>query len=180
VEGGSPVTILETDRLTLRRLTVDDSAFILRLLNEPSFIRHIGDRGVRSLADAKQYILAGPMASYDRHGYGGALVELKDTHLPIGICGLIRRDTIDDVELRFAFVPESWSKGYAFEAASAMITYAHDKHGLKRLVAITSQENFASINLLVKLGFYFDRMVRLPDEKEELRLFARNFKEALA
>ena len=173
------MTVLETDRLMIRRLTVDDAAFILRLLNEPSFIRHIGDRNVRSLADAKQYILAGPIASYDRHGYGGDLVELKDTHLPIGICGLIRRDTIDDVVLRFAFVPESWSKGYAFEAASAMITCAHEKHGLKRIVAITSQENVASINLLVKLGFYFDRMVQIPGENEEQRLFARNFREAL-
>ncbi len=173
------MAVLETDRLSIRRLTVDDSAFILRLVNEPSFIQHIGDRNVRSLADAKQYILAGPMASYDLHGYGGFLVELKETHLPIGICGLIKRDTLDDVELRFAFVPESWSKGYALESASAMLTYAHDRHGLKRLVAVTSQENVASINLLVRLGFYFDRMVRLPDEKEELRLFARNFREAL-
>ena len=171
--------VLETDRLTVRRLTVDDSAFILRLLNEPSFIQHIGDRNVRSLADAKQYILAGPMASYDLHGYGGFLVELKETRLPIGVCGLIRRDTLDDVELRFAFMPESWSKGYAFEAAAAMVSHAHDRHGLKRLVAVTSQENVATINLLVRLGFYFDRMVRLPDEKEELRLFARNFREAL-
>jgi RimJ/RimL family protein N-acetyltransferase len=173
------MTVLETDRLTIRRLTVDDSAFILRLLNEPSFLQHVGDRGVHSLADAKQYILSGPIASYDRHGYGVFMVESKETRLPIGICGLRKRDALDDVELRIAFVPESWSKGYAFESTSAMISYAHDKHGLKRLVAVTSQENVASINLLVKLGFYFDRMVRLPDEREELRLFARNFREAI-
>ena len=171
---------VETDRLVLRRLTLDDSAFILRLLNEPSFIQHLGDRSVRSLADAKQYVLAGPIANYDRRGYGGFLVELKETHLPLGICGLIKRDAIDDVELRFAFVPESWSKGYAFESASAMLGYARDRLGLKRVVAITSRENVASINLLVKLGFYVDRMVRLPGEKDELKLFARNFREALA
>jgi len=174
------VPILETDRLVLRRLTLDDSAFILRLLNDPSFVQHLGDRSVRSLADAKQYILSGPIANYDRHGYGGFLVELKETHLPLGLCGLITRDTVDDVELRFAFVPESCSKGYAFESASAMLEYARSRLGLKRVVAITSQENVASINLLVKLGFYFDRMVRIPGEKHELKLFARNFREALA
>jgi RimJ/RimL family protein N-acetyltransferase len=174
------VTVLETDRLTIRRLTVDDSSFILRLLNEPSFLQHIGDRGVRNLVDARQYILNGPIASYDRHGFGLFLVELKETRLPIGICGLLKRDALDDVDLGFAFVPEAWSKGYAFESASAMLTYGHDKHGLKRVVAITSQENVASVNLLVKLGFYFDRMVLMPGDKEELRLFARNFREALA
>ena len=169
--------VLETERLTIRRLTVDDATFILRLLNEPSFLQHIGDRGVRTMADASQYILAGPMASYERVGFGLFLVELKDSHVPIGICGLLKRDALDDVDVGFSFVPESWSKGYAFESASAVVAYGRDTHGLKRIVAITSHENVASINLLVKLGFYFDRMVTMPGDKEELRLFARNFGE---
>jgi RimJ/RimL family protein N-acetyltransferase len=167
------VVVISTDRLVLRRLTVDDSPFILRLLNEQSFLEHIGDRGVRSLADAKEYILTGPMASYELHGFGLFLVEVKPGHAPIGICGLLKRETLDDVDLGFAFVPESWAKGYAFESASAMLQYAHDTHHLKRLVAITSQDNVASINLLVKLGFYFDRMVLMPGDKAEVKLFAR-------
>ena len=167
--------VLETERLILRRLTVDDAAFIMRLLNEPSFLQHIGDRGVRTQADASQYILTGPIASYERVGFGLFLVELKDSHVPIGICGLLKRDALDDVDVGFAFVPEFWSKGYAFESASAVVAYGRDTHGLKRIVAISSQDNVASINLLVKLGFSFDRMVTLPGDKEELRLFARNF-----
>ena len=171
------MTVLETERLILRRLTVDDAAFIMRLLNEPSFLQHIGDRGVRTQADASQYILTGPIASYDRFSFGLFLVELKDGHAPIGICGLLKRDALDDVDVGFAFVPESWSKGYAFESAFAVLAYGRDVHHLKRIVAITSQENVASINLLVKLGFYFDRMVLMPGDTEELRLFARNFGE---
>lgn len=167
------MVVFETDRLVLRRLTLEDAPFILRLLNEPSFLQHIGDRGVRNLADAKQYLLSGPIASYDRHGFGLFLVELKENPTPIGICGLLKRDALDDVDLGFAFVPESWSKGYAFESATATLAYAHDAQHLKRIVAITSPDNVASINLLVKLGFYFDRMVLMPGDKAEVKLFAK-------
>ena len=167
------MVVFETDRLVLRRLTVEDAPFILRLLNEPSFLEHIGDRGVRNFADAKQYILSGPVASYEHHGFGLFLVELKAGSAPIGICGLLKRDALDDVDVGFAFVPESWSKGYAFESVSATLAYAHDVQHLKRVVAITSPENVASINLLVKLGFYFERMVLMPGDKTEVKLFAR-------
>jgi RimJ/RimL family protein N-acetyltransferase len=167
------VAVFETERLVLRRLTVEDAPFILRLLNEPSFLQHIGDRGVRNLADAKQYILSGPVASYDRHGFGLFLVELKDGGAPIGICGLLKRDALDEVDLGFAFVPECWSQGYASESASATLDYAHGTHHLGRVVAITSPDNVASINLLVKLGFYFERMVLMPGDKSEVKLFAR-------
>ncbi|MGE5199841.1 MAG: GNAT family N-acetyltransferase [Rhodospirillaceae bacterium] len=172
------MVVFETDRLVIRQLTVDDSHFILRLLNEPSFLQHIGDRGVRNLADATQYILTGPIASYERHGFGLFLVQLRETGEPIGICGLLKREALDDVDLGFAFVPESWSKGYAFESAAATLAYARDARHLTRVVAITSQDNVASINLLVKLGFYFDRMVQMPGEKEEVKLFARRLGEA--
>ena len=167
------MVVFETDRLVLRRLTEEDAPFILRLLNEPSFLEHVGDRGVRNLADARQYILSGPVASYERHGFGLFLVELKEGGAPIGICGLLKRDALDDVDIGFAFVPESWSKGYAFESTSATLAYAHDTHHLKRVVAICSPNNVASINLLVKLGFYFDRMVLMPGDREEVKLFAR-------
>lgn len=174
------MVVFETDRLLLRRLTVEDAPFILRLLNEPSFLQHIGDRGVRNVADAKQYILSGPVASYDHHGFGLFLVELKAGGAPIGICGLLKRDALDDVDLGFAFVPESWSKGYAFESATATLAYALGTHHLKRIVAIVSPDNVASINLLVKLGFYFERMVLMPGDKDELKLFARRLGEARA
>lgn len=166
------MVVLETDRLALRRLTVEDAPFILRLLNEPSFLQHVGDRGVRNLADAKQYILSGPVASYERHGFGLLLVELKESGAPIGICGLLKRDVLDEVDLGFAFVPESWFKGYAFESATATLARARETHHLKRVVAITSQENVASIHLLVKLGFYFERMILMPGDKAEVKLFA--------
>jgi len=171
------VVVFETDRLVVRRLTVEDAPFILRLLNEPSFLEHIGDRGVRNLADARQYILSGPIASYDRHGFGLFLVQLKEGGHPIGICGLLKRDALDDVDVGFAFVPESWSKGYAFESTTATLAYARDTHHLERIVAIVSPDNTASINLLVKLGFYFERMVLMPGDKAELKLFARRFGE---
>ena len=167
------MVVFETDRLVIRRLTVDDSPFILRLLNEPSFLQHIGDRGVRNLADAKQYILTGPVASYERHGFGLFLVELKEGRSPIGICGLLKRDALDDVDVGFAFVPESWSKGYAFESTTATLACARDTHHLERLVAIVSPDNAASINLLLKLGFCYERMVLMPGDKAELKLFAR-------
>jgi RimJ/RimL family protein N-acetyltransferase len=167
------VVVFETDRLVLRRLTEEDAPFILRLLNEPSFLEHVGDRGVRNLADARQYILSGPVASYERHGFGLFLVEVKEGGAPIGICGLLKRDVLDEVDLGFAFVPESWSKGYAFESATATLAYAHDVQHLKRVVAITSQDNVASIGLLVKLGFYFERMVLMPGDRHEVKLFAR-------
>jgi RimJ/RimL family protein N-acetyltransferase len=168
-----PVKPIETDRLVLRRLAAGDAPFILRILNEPSFLQHIGDRGARSLEDAKNYIISGPMASYDTFGFGLFLVELKGTRAPIGICGLLKRDALDDVDLGFAFVPESWSRGYAFESAAAMLAYGRDTHGLQRIAAITSPDNVASINLLQKLGFRFERMVQMPGDEHEVKLFAR-------
>lgn len=167
------MVVFDTDRLVVRRLTVEDAPFILRLLNEPSFLQHIGDRGVGDLPAAKAYILSGPIASYEAHGFGLFLVELKDTQAPIGICGLLKREALDDVDVGFAFVPESWSKGYAYESVVGALAYARDAHHLKRIVAITSSDNVASINLLVKLGFYFDRMVLMPGDKAEVKLFAR-------
>lgn len=167
------MVVFETDRLVLRHLGVEDAPFILRLLNEPSFLQHVGDRGVRNLVDAKQYILSGPIASYDRHGFGLFLVELKETPAPIGICGLLKRNVLDEVDLGFAFVPGSWFKGYAFESATATLAYAREIHHLRRVLAIASQDNVASINLLVKLGFYFERMILMPGDKAEVKLFAK-------
>ena len=107
------MTVLETERLRLRRLTVDDAAFILELVNDPSWLRFIGDRGVRNLDDARSYILKGPVASYEKHGFGLWLVELKAEATPIGICGLLQRDTLPDVDIGFALLPQFCGQGYA-------------------------------------------------------------------
>ena len=113
------MTVLETKRLILRRLCADDAEFILELLNQPSFLRYIGDKGVRNTEDAIRYIQTGPVASYDRFGFGLYLVELKESDVSIGMCGLLKRETLPDVDIGFAFLPGYWSQGYAFEAAAA-------------------------------------------------------------
>jgi RimJ/RimL family protein N-acetyltransferase len=164
--------ILETDRLVLRRLSVEDAAFILELVNEPSFLRFIGDRGVRTIDDARDYILKGPIASYERFGFGLYLCEIKDGREPIGICGLLKRESLDDVDIGFAFVPEFWRKGYCYEAASAVMAQGKSAFGLDRIVAITSPENDRSVRVLEKLGMRFERMVKLSDDAPEVKLFA--------
>lgn len=164
--------ILETDRLRLRRLSDEDAEFMLGLLNEPSFIRNIGDRGVRTMDDARTYIFSGPVTSYEKHGFGLWLIEVKDSGAPAGICGLLKRDALDDTELGYALLPEYWSKGYAFESASAVMSYASEELGLKRVAAITDVENQSSIRLLERIGFRFEKMIRLPDDASELKLFA--------
>jgi RimJ/RimL family protein N-acetyltransferase len=166
------VFVLETDRLRLRRLSPGDAEFVLRLLNEPSFIQNIGDRGVRNADDARAYILNGPVASYEKHGFGLWLVETKEACEPVGICGLLRRDALEDVDLGYALVPEHWSKGYAMESASAVMTYAREKLGLGRIVAIVDAGNQGSIRLLEKIGFEYDRVIRLSDDSPEVKLFA--------
>jgi RimJ/RimL family protein N-acetyltransferase len=164
--------MLETDRLILRQLTTDDAEFILDLLNQPSFLQFIGDKGVRTLDDARQYILAGPVASYERFGFGLYLTALKDSRVSIGICGLIKRETLEDVDVGFALLPQFWSTGYAFEAASAVMAYGRNVLGLDRIVAITSPDNYASIKLLEKIGLRFEELVRLSEDAPEVKLFA--------
>jgi RimJ/RimL family protein N-acetyltransferase len=166
--------ILETDRLILRRLSTEDAEFILRLLNEPSWLRFIGNKGVRTVEDARAYILKGPVEMYSRLGFGLYLVELKEEGSSIGICGLIKRDSLEDVDLGFAFLPKYWGRGYAYEAASAVMTYGGNVIGLKRIVAITSVDNDSSARLLEKLGLRFEGMVKLSNDSEEVKLFGRD------
>jgi RimJ/RimL family protein N-acetyltransferase len=166
------VNVLETDRLILRKLSTNDAEFILELLNDPSFLRFIGDKGVRTLADAREYILQGPVASYEQHGFGLYLTALKDGAMPIGICGLLKRESLADVDIGFAFLPRFWSNGYALESASAVKAFGLDTLGLKRIVAITNADNEASIKLLEKLGLQYERMIRLSEDAIEIRLYA--------
>jgi len=164
--------ILETERLLLRRFSAEDAEFILALLNEPSFIQNIGDRNVRTLDDARAYILNGPVASYAKNGFGLYLVLLKETNESIGMCGLIKREGLEDVDIGYAFLPKFWSRGYAVEAAQAVKAYAKEVAGLKRIVAITDPANEGSVRVLEKLGLRFEKMVRLSEDDIELKLFA--------
>jgi ribosomal-protein-alanine N-acetyltransferase len=163
--------VCETARLRLRHLLDTDAPFILELLNEPDFIRNIGDRQVRTLEDARSYIQHGPMVSYRQHGFGLLLVELQENGAPIGICGLLKRDYLDDVDVGFALRESYRGRGYAFEAATAAIRHGREALGISCIVAITSPDNHASMNLLRKLGLEFERTVRLPDQSRDTCLF---------
>ena len=161
--------LLETERLILRELTFDDAPFILTLLNDPSFLRYINDKNVRNLVDARQYMLNGPMASYARHGFGLYLVALKDSAVPIGLCGLLKREELPDADIGFAFLPEFWGKGFALESAIAVMNDARQRLGLKRVLAIVMPENAASIKFLEKLGMKFER------DKDDVYVFAIDY-----
>jgi len=163
--------ILETERLILCHLGAGDAEFILELLNEPSFIRYIGDKGVRNLDDARRYIAEGPVKSYELNGFGLNLVRLKVEGTPIGICGVLRRDTLPDPDIGFAFLPSYWNQGYALESAAAVMTHARESLGLSRILAITSPENQASEKLLGKIGLRFDRLVKLAEDADDVKLF---------
>lgn len=166
------MNVLNTERLNLRRLTGDDAAFILKLLNDPAFIKNIGDRGVRTEADARRYISDGAVASYEQHGFGLYLVELKETGAPVGMCGLVKRDSLADVDIGFAFLPRYRARGYASESAAAVKDYALEVLGLKRLVAIVNPDNEGSIRVLEKIGLKYKRTLRLSDDAPEIRLYA--------
>ncbi|HUP22314.1 MAG TPA: GNAT family N-acetyltransferase [Thermoanaerobaculia bacterium] len=169
------VAIAQTDRLRLRRIVPDDAAFLLELLNDPSFLANIGDRGVRSLDDARAYIDGGPVASYVRHGFGLYLVELAEPREPIGICGVLRRDGLADPDLGFALLPRHWGRGFALEAAQAVLEHARATLGLRRLVAITLPGNQGSKRLLERIGFRLEGTIRLAGDSEELELYATHF-----
>lgn len=166
----SAENVLETERLILSKLIVEDAPFILRLVNEPSWLKYIGDRGVKNLEDARKYILNGPIKSYKDNGFGLYLVRLKNG-IPIGLCGILKRDTLEDPDIGFALLPEYAGMGYAYEAAFAVLEYGRNALGIKRIVAITSSENFRSGKLLEKLGMKFSKMIRLSEDQEEVKLY---------
>ena len=163
------MSVLQTERLNLRELTLDDAPFILTLLNEPSFLRFIGDKKVRTLEAARQYLLNGPMASYAHQGFGLNLVELNDSHTPIGICGLLKREELPDPDIGFAFLPDFWGKGFAYEAAVAVMNDARERLKLNRVLAIVNPDNDASIKLLERLGMKFER------DKDDVKVFAIDY-----
>ena len=163
------MTRLDTERLELHPFTEADADFVLRLLNEPSFLRYIGDRGVHDLDSARRYIADGPVAGYARYGHGLLRVVRRTDGRSIGMCGVLRRDSLPDPDIGFSFFPEYWSQGYALESARAVMEHARGSLDVGRILAITTQDNEPSMRLLGKLGFHFDRLVTMG--AEELRLF---------
>ncbi|MBE9155968.1 GNAT family N-acetyltransferase [Nodosilinea sp. LEGE 06152] len=163
--------VIQTERLVLRWLSTEDAEFIYELVNDPEWLRFIGDRGIRTLEAARQHILQGPIAMYGQLGFGLYRVELRESQVPIGICGLIKRDSLEDVDLGFAFLPQFRSRGYAYEAAAATLEYGRQRLGLSRIVAIVSPDNHVSMQLLQKLGLQLERKVQLASGVEEVCLF---------
>ena len=166
------MTVLETPRLVLRRLHAGDAAFILELVNDPSWLRFIGDKGIKTVEAARGYIERGPMAMYARHGFGLWLAQVKADGEAAGICGLIKRDTLPDVDIGFAFLPRHRARGYAYEASAATLAYARDVLRLERVVAIASPDNERSTRLLEKLGLRLEKTMRFDGDAHPVNLFA--------
>ncbi len=167
--------LLYTSRLLLRELNENDAPFIVELLNTEGWLRYIGDRHIHTIADAVKYIHNGPVSSYQKYGYGLYLVALKETQTPVGICGLIRRDHWEDTDIGFAFLPQYTGKGYALEAAIAVLSDGKERHHLTRIIAITMEENKPSIQLLEKLGLSYEKRIIYENTGEELLQYAIQF-----
>ncbi|HZW58656.1 MAG TPA: GNAT family N-acetyltransferase [Woeseiaceae bacterium] len=167
----APGPVIETARLALRELTVDDAAFLKDVMNDAGFLKYIGDRGIRTLDDARAYLERGPLDSYRRHGYGMYLVTRRADDAALGICGLVRRDSLDAPDLGFAFLPPYRSQGYASEAAAATLEFGRKTLGLARILAIATPDNGASNRILRKCGMRLERRVRLPPDDSELNLY---------
>jgi RimJ/RimL family protein N-acetyltransferase len=166
--------VIENPRLKIRWLEDGDAAFIYTLVNDPTWIRYIGDKNVSNLEDAKTYIETGPLEMYRNLGFGLNQVSLKQDGTPIGICGLLKRETLTDVEIGFAFLPEFRRQGYAFEAATAVLEYGRIKLGISRIVAILTPDNLASRKLLCKLGFEFENSFQKEPNLYKLDLYVFN------
>lgn len=163
--------VCETSRLIIRHFTIDDAAFIYRLLNTPIWLTYIGDRHIRGLSDARNYLVNGPLVSYDRYGFGLYCVALREDKTPVGMTGLIKRNGLEEVDIGFAFLPEYTGQGYAYEAASAVKDYALTTLKLPRVAAITTEKNQQAISLLNKIGLHHEKMVQLPGSDTEFMYF---------
>ena len=164
--------IVETKRLLLREINVKDAEFILRLVNEPTFVSNIGDNGLKNLSDARQFIMEGYWTNQEHSGYGMFLVELKTQRVPIGGCGLLYRSALDVTDIRFNFLPEYWGRGFAYEAAEAIMQYGRSTLGLNKIVGLTSEDNLGSINLLKKLGMKFKKNINMSDNDHRTVLYS--------
>lgn len=166
--------ILETERLILREFVLSDTDFIIQLLNSPGWLAFIGDRHVTSEEQATNYLVNGPLKSYKQNGFGLSMVELINERIPIGMCGILKRDELESPDIGFAFLPEYSGHGYAYEITSALIKFARERLELKQLFAITVPANERSIRLLQKTGFTYRKKHISVNTKEELFLFSLN------
>lgn len=167
--------ILETERLILERFTLEHAPFLKELMNSPGYLKYIGDRGVGDVQAAEQYIREKFMIAYAQYGYGFSVVSLKKGRLPIGGCGLIRRDGLPYPDIGFALLPEYSGLGYGFEIAAATIENARDALRIPQVLGITLPTNARSIRLLERIGMEFQKMIRLPGDGEELMLYGLTF-----
>lgn len=163
--------VLKSEKLTLRKLTINDAKFIVELLNDPDFLKYIGDRGVKNQKDAIAYIQNGPQTMYQQHGFGMLLVESATLKTPIGLCGILKRAELDHPDIGFAFLPQFRNKGLALDACKLVLADVYQRQVVQTVLGITSVDNVKSINLLQKLGFIFKKLVRLKDDLEEVKLF---------
>jgi RimJ/RimL family protein N-acetyltransferase len=163
--------VIETERLILRKFTLKDAPFLLELVNTPAWLQFIGDRNVHTVEEAENYLRNGNLKSYVEHGFGFYLVAIKENKEAIGMCGLVKRDSLDDIDIGFAFLPNSIGKGYGYEAASATLDYALNILKLGRIIAIVDPQNTSSIALIKKIGLQYEKMVQLSHKDIELMLF---------
>ena len=166
--------VAQTKRLTISKFTIDDAPFFFELVNTPHWIKYIGDRNIKTITEAEQHLINGQIKSYDTHGFGFYKLNLKENNNPIGTCGLIKRETLEHVDIGFAFLPEYEGKGYGFESSKAILKVAKNIFKLETILAITLQVNKPSINLLEKLGLSFQKMIKPFEDDQELMLFAKN------
>ena len=166
------MSLLETNRLELHKISEDDAPFYLKLFNSESWLRFIGDRKVRSVEDAKAYIRKNYLPSYELHGYGSYTVRLKSSGKTVGACGLYKREGLDDPDIGFAFLHEYTGRGYGYESAKAVMNYARNTLGIGTILGFTVHYNTASIKLLEKLGLRETGTFRFDDDSEELLLFS--------
>ena len=161
-----------TERLTIRPFTLDDAAFIVTLVNDPDWLRFIGDKAVKTAEDARRYLTAGPIAMYELHGFGLCAIERTKDRSTIGMCGLIRREGLEDVDIGYALVPEARGQGFALEAALAVLEYGLTTLGISRIVAITNPDNVASTRVLEGLGMRFERHLQMGEGAKRVALYA--------
>lgn len=165
--------ILDTERLSLRQLMIKDAAFMVELLNSPGWLEFIGERNVKTEEQAIGYLENGPFKSYQENGYGLWLVERKEDLLPIGICGIINRPSLENPDIGFAFLPSFMGMGYAYEMARATLDHANRNLDIPVICAITTPKNIRSIRLIGKLGLTFIRDFCFPENKEILSLYSQ-------
>lgn len=160
--------IIETDRLRLREFHLKDTKFIIELLNSPGWLQFIGDRNVKTEQQAINYLENGPIKSYSQNGYGLYLVEKKDDNNAIGMCGILKRENLDNPDIGFAFLPEFSGNGFAYEIANATVMYAKDELNISKIAAITVPDNIRSIKLIEKIGLKFIKTFSFPESNEDL------------